>query len=106
MTIQKKKVQVRLTLNRFISDIGASTLKPLFITGCCITTISLDLSLLSERWLYSQRNIGKARSRVDILCGMLSIGFAAVGTLALIILSILDVAHYKKIHISLLIAAM
>ena len=33
----------------YISDIAADYLKPLFITGCVITTIFLDLSFGSDR---------------------------------------------------------
>ena len=35
----------------YISDIGAQGLKPLFIAGCCVTTVFLDLSFAAERWL-------------------------------------------------------
>ncbi|KAH7336537.1 Frag1/DRAM/Sfk1 family-domain-containing protein [Rhexocercosporidium sp. MPI-PUGE-AT-0058] len=35
----------------YISDVGAQSLKPLFIAGSCVTTIFLDASFLSERWL-------------------------------------------------------
>ena len=35
----------------YISDIGAQGLKPLFITGCVVTTVFLDLSFAAERWL-------------------------------------------------------
>lgn len=35
----------------YISDVGASYLKPLFIVGCAITAVSFFLSLTIERWL-------------------------------------------------------
>ena len=35
----------------YISDIGADILKPLFITGCCITGVGFVLTLVVERWL-------------------------------------------------------
>ena len=91
---------------RFISDIGAQHLKPLFITGSCITTVSLDLSILSERWFHSQKSIVEKKSRLNKIFAVLSIGAAVVGTLGLVLLSILDVVHYKTIHQTLLIVAM
>lgn len=35
----------------YISDIGADILKPLFVTGACITAVCFFLSLVIERWL-------------------------------------------------------
>ncbi|KAL1836994.1 hypothetical protein VTJ49DRAFT_4414 [Mycothermus thermophilus] len=35
----------------FISDVGASTLKPLFVTACALTMLLLDVSLVADRWL-------------------------------------------------------
>lgn len=35
----------------YISDIGASFLKPLFIVACCITAIGFITILVVERWL-------------------------------------------------------
>jgi hypothetical protein len=35
----------------YISDIAADILKPLFVTGGCITAVSFFLSLVIERWL-------------------------------------------------------
>jgi hypothetical protein len=39
-----------------ISDVGASYLKPLFVTGCSITAVGFVLCLLAERVL---RNHGR-----------------------------------------------
>jgi hypothetical protein len=95
-----------LNFIRFISDIGASSIKPLFIAGCCITTISLDFSLASERWLFFQNECEQKQSRGDRISGMLSVGCAIVGSFGLILLSILDVVHYRHVHVSLLIVAL
>ena len=43
----------------YISDIGAQGLKPLFITGCVVTTLFLDLSFASERWLRHTGRLAK-----------------------------------------------
>lgn len=45
-------------------DVGAQGLKPLFIVGCCVTSVFLDLSFAAERWLRHSgrlvRNTGPA----------------------------------------------
>ena len=55
----------------YISDIGAQGLKPLFIAGCCVTTVFLDLSFASERWLRHTgrlaRNLGVAEKVLSAL---------------------------------------
>ena len=43
----------------YISDIGAQGLKPLFIAGCCVTTVFLDLSIASEHWLRHTGRLAK-----------------------------------------------
>ena len=60
----------------YISDIGAQGLKPLFIAGCCVTTVFLDLSFASERWLRHTgrlaRNLGVAEKVLSALSSTLS----------------------------------
>ena len=54
-------------------DIGAQGLKPLFIAGCCVTTIFLDLAFAAERYSRHSgrlaKNLGKAEK---ILSGLSS----------------------------------
>ena len=57
----------------YISDIGAEGLKPLFITGAVITTVFLDLSFASERWL---RHTGRLARNLNMAEKVLS-GFAS-----------------------------
>lgn len=58
----------------YISDIGAQGLKPLFIAGCVVTTIFLDLSFASERWLRHTgrlaKNLGMAEKVLSGLSSM------------------------------------
>ena len=53
----------------YISDVGAQGLKPLFITGCVVTTVFLDLSFASERWL---RHTGRLAKNLGIAEKVLS----------------------------------
>ncbi|KAL9587368.1 MAG: hypothetical protein Q9212_000295 [Teloschistes hypoglaucus] len=58
-------------------NVGAQGLKPLFIAGSCVTTVFLDLSFASERWLRHTgrlaKNMGKAEK---ILSGFSSMDIA------------------------------
>lgn len=82
----------------YISDVGAQKLKPLFITGCVITTIFLDISFLSDRWLrHKGRLVPNVTVTEKVLSG-LCIVFATIGTAGLILLSIFDTLRYPKLH--------
>ena len=59
-------------MSSYISDIGAQGLKPLFIAGCCVTTIFLDLSFAAERYLRHTGRLAKNTSGVDKALSALS----------------------------------
>ncbi|KAF8862805.1 hypothetical protein BDZ45DRAFT_686354 [Acephala macrosclerotiorum] len=82
----------------YISDVGATNLKPLFIAGSAVTTVFLDLSFLSERWLRHRGRLAKNLTRTEKVLSILSIAFAIIGTCGLILLSIFDTAHYPRVH--------
>ncbi|KAL2177921.1 Frag1/DRAM/Sfk1 family-domain-containing protein [Thermothelomyces heterothallicus CBS 202.75] len=82
----------------YISDVGASHLKPLFIVGCVLTTVLLDLSFAADRWLRHRGRLApNTRTREKVLSG-LTIVFAIVGTAGLILLSIFDTARHPTLH--------
>ena len=82
----------------YISDIAADYLKPLFITGCVLTTIFLDLSFGSDRWLrHKGRLVPNSTTGEKVLSG-LTILFAVVGTAGLILLSIFDTLRHHNLH--------
>ncbi|KAF6235884.1 hypothetical protein HO173_006080 [Letharia columbiana] len=82
----------------YISDIGAQGLKPLFIAGCCVTTVFLDLSFASERWLRHTGRLAKNLGVAEKVLSGLSIIFAIAGTCGLILLSIFDTLHHPHLH--------
>lgn len=82
----------------YISDVGAQELKPLFITGCVLTTIFLDISFLSDRWLRHRRRLVPNTTRGEKTLAGLTILCALVGTAGLILLSIFDTARHPKLH--------
>ncbi|PMD26047.1 Frag1/DRAM/Sfk1 family protein [Hyaloscypha hepaticicola] len=82
----------------YISDVGAESLKPLFIAGSCVTTIFLDISFLSERWLRHRGRLAANISMTEKVLSGLSMVFALVGTAGLILLSIFDTLRYPTLH--------
>ncbi|KAG9234180.1 Frag1/DRAM/Sfk1 family-domain-containing protein [Amylocarpus encephaloides] len=82
----------------YISDIGSQELKPLFIAGSCVTTVFLDLSFLSERFLRHKGRLARNTSMFQKVLSWVSIGFAAVGTVGLILLSIFDNWRHNTLH--------
>src|SRR5690554_5915153 len=82
----------------YISNIGAHELKPLFIAGCVLTTISLDLSFGADRWLRHRGRLVPNITRTEKILKALTIVFAIVGTVGLILLSIFDTANHKSLH--------
>lgn len=82
----------------YISDVGAQKLKPLFITGCVLTTVFLDISFLSDRWLRHRGRLVPNTTRGEKILSGLTIFWALVGTVGLILLSIFDTARHPTLH--------
>ena len=82
----------------YISDVGAQELKPLFIAGSVVTTVFLDLSFLSERFLRHQGRLARNTSLTQKALSWLSIVAAVVGTVGLICLSIFDTLRHPELH--------
>ncbi|KAL9941973.1 hypothetical protein D7B24_001021 [Verticillium nonalfalfae] len=82
----------------YISDVGASTLKPLFIAGCAVTVVFLDLSFLADLWLRHRGRLVPNMSTGEKVLKALTIVFALVGTVGLICLAIFDTARHPSLH--------
>ncbi|EHK27468.1 uncharacterized protein TRIVIDRAFT_137429, partial [Trichoderma virens Gv29-8] len=82
----------------FISDIGASKLKPLFIAGSSVTTVFLDLSFAAERLLRHNGRLVPNTTLKEKVLSVLSIVFAIIGTAGLILLTIFDTHHHHRLH--------
>lgn len=94
------------SLASFISDIGATGLKPLFVAGSVVTVVFLDLAFLSERWLRHAGQLVPNTGMFDKACATLSIFFAIAGALGLILLSIFDTVHHPRLHDGFLVMFM
>ncbi|PPQ96254.1 hypothetical protein CVT26_005581 [Gymnopilus dilepis] len=82
----------------YISDVGASGLKPLFVTACCITAAGFFLSLVAERLLrHTGRLVPNLRTRERVL-SILAIVGSFIGGCGLILLSILDTKRHTTAH--------
>jgi hypothetical protein len=87
------------------SDIGASSLQPLFITGCCTTSICVGISVTSG-WLLRKSECYNSlpsgyRERVwvtDILRFGLIVTLVSVGSITLTLLSIFDILRFRTAH--------
>ena len=73
-------------------------MKPLFIAGCVITTIFLDLSFASDWWLRHRGRLVPNTTVGEKVFSGLSIVFAIIGTVGLIMLSIFDTANHQRLH--------
>jgi Frag1/DRAM/Sfk1 family protein len=82
----------------YISNVGSHSLKPLFIAGCVLTSLTLDASFAADRWLRHQGRLVPNISLGEKVLNALTIVFAFVGTVGLILLSIFDTAKHKMLH--------
>lgn len=82
----------------YISDVGAQSLKPLFIAGSVVTTIFLDASFISERCLRHSGSLVPNTSAFQKTMSGLSMAFAVLGTAGLILLSIFDTLRHPNLH--------
>lgn len=82
----------------YISDVGASTLKPLFVVGCCVSAVLLDASFLADRWLRHKGRLVPNSTTGEKILSYLTIVFAVVGTVGLCLLSGFDTVRYPTHH--------
>ncbi|CRG87943.1 Dynein heavy chain, cytoplasmic [Talaromyces islandicus] len=82
----------------YISDIGATGLKPLFIAMGTVTVVTLDLAFLSERWLRHRGQLVRNKGRFDKICSIISLFFAVAGAAGLILLTIFDTVRHPSMH--------
>ena len=82
----------------YISDIGAQGLKPLFIAGSALTVVTLDLSLITERYLRHTGRLAKNLGTTEKVLSGLAIAFGIAGAAGLILLSIFDTLRHPRLH--------
>jgi len=82
----------------YISDIGASGLKPLFIAMSTVTVVSFDIVFILERWLRHTGRLTPNTSFWQKLYSFISVIAAIAGAVGLILLSIFDTIHHHRLH--------
>ena len=86
----------------YISDVGATFLKPLFIAGSATMVVIFDLAFLSERWLRHKARLTPVYTKWEAFLSVCAILFAIAGAAGLILLSIFDTKHFPKTHDAML----
>ncbi|KAI9455500.1 Frag1/DRAM/Sfk1 family-domain-containing protein [Boletus coccyginus] len=87
----------------YISDVGASSLKPLFVVACCITGSGLVISLTIERLLRHEGRLPPELRRREHVFGRLAIVGAVIAMLGLACLSGFDLGRYPTTHMVFLL---
>ncbi|KAF5327275.1 hypothetical protein D9619_004241 [Psilocybe cf. subviscida] len=82
----------------YISDVGASNLKPLFVTGCAITGVGFTLTLIVERILRHHGRLMPNMRRRERVFSILAILGALIGGAGLILLSVFDTKRFPSVH--------
>ncbi|KAL2760583.1 hypothetical protein ACRALDRAFT_2024535 [Sodiomyces alcalophilus JCM 7366] len=82
----------------YISDVGAYRLKPLFITGCAVSAVFLNLSIFADRWLRHRGRLVPNASTGEKILTILSIVCAIVGGVGWILLAVFDTYNYTRLH--------
>ncbi|KAK7203642.1 Frag1/DRAM/Sfk1 family-domain-containing protein [Myxozyma melibiosi] len=83
----------------YISDIGASGVKALFIACAATQGVFFVLSIAAERYLRHAHRLEPNRYRAEKILGGLAIFFAFGGEIGVIFLSIFDTYHHHSAHI-------
>ncbi|KAF8550344.1 hypothetical protein OG21DRAFT_1514124 [Imleria badia] len=87
----------------YISDIGASFLKPLFIVACCVTGPGLLISLTIERLLRHKGRLPPDLHTCERIFGRLAIVGAFIAMWGLALLSGFDVGRHPTEHMIFLL---
>ncbi|GAM89840.1 hypothetical protein ANO11243_078790 [Dothideomycetidae sp. 11243] len=82
----------------YISDVGAETLKPLFIAGSCVTIVCFDAVFILSNWLRQRERLAPHTNKSEKIFNILACVFSVVGGAGLILLSIFDTRRYHHLH--------
>lgn len=86
----------------FMSDIGASYLKPLFVTNCFLTGIFRTLIFAAGSYLRHQNRIPTSGRLLEKIAGGLTVISSVIGGVTLILLGVYDTHCYKNFHQSIM----
>lgn len=84
----------------YISDVGGHV-KPLFIAGASVTAVFFILSLLADHFLRyntEHQRLPEFLRKREAICSILAIIFGSLGSISLVLLTIMDVFHHHTAH--------
>ncbi|KAI5306053.1 hypothetical protein KEM56_002419 [Ascosphaera pollenicola] len=87
----------------FISDVGAFSLKPLFISMSAISASLFTSVFVIERWLRHARQLAPNTNQKEKVFACISIFFAIMGACGIIFLSIFDTWNHNSVHDAMLV---
>lgn len=90
-------------MHSYISDVGASNFKPLFIAMGATTVVTLDLVFIFERYLRHAGTLALNTSKWQKILSILSTIFAILGAAGLILLTIFDTLRHPHVHDAMLV---
>lgn len=82
----------------YISDVGAESLKPLFIAGSAVTIVCFDVVFILENWLRQRERLAPHTNKSEKICSIFACIFSVVGGAGLILLSIFDTRRHHHLH--------
>ncbi|XP_014561442.1 hypothetical protein COCVIDRAFT_11934 [Bipolaris victoriae FI3] len=82
----------------YISDIGADTLKPMFIAMSVVTVVTFDCAFIFERWLRHTNKLRPNTSNWQKLYSVCATVAAVAGAAGLILLTIFDCKRHNTLH--------
>ncbi|KAH8803286.1 Frag1/DRAM/Sfk1 family-domain-containing protein [Xylogone sp. PMI_703] len=82
----------------YISDVGAQSLKPLFIAGSAVTVVSLQIGFFADRWLRHRGRLQRNLTPLEKWLSVVAMLFALIGAAGLILLSIFDTLRHPRLH--------
>ncbi|KAF4120179.1 Frag1/DRAM/Sfk1 family [Geosmithia morbida] len=86
----------------YMSDIGALSLKPLFIAGSTVTVVAFSLAFAAERWLRHRGRLALNVSKNEKILAVLATIFAIIGSAGLILLTVFDTLRHHTLHYAFL----
>ncbi|KZZ87290.1 Frag1/DRAM/Sfk1 [Ascosphaera apis ARSEF 7405] len=87
----------------FISDVGAFSLKPLFISMSAVSASMFTSVFVIERWMRHARQLAPNTNRREKIFACISIFFALMGACGIIFLTIFDTWNHNNVHDSMLV---
>ncbi|KAF1836566.1 hypothetical protein BDW02DRAFT_493206 [Decorospora gaudefroyi] len=82
----------------YISDIGASNLKPMFIAMSAVTVVTFSLAFVFERWLRHKGRLVANTSKWQKIYSVCATVTAIIGAAGLILLTVFDAKRHNQLH--------